>query len=568
MNKQILNNGTEDFILKYKAGYKAKLTREQLASYLGMLPKSVLRRKQEIAKETGLVLPELISDPDGTTTLSQLAIDDYELILHTMAEAILKIERVNNMEEKTKVTIEKNKRYVVTSAQNATKVNEPFLKSLLKYCEANDAELVVIPYRYKNPTSIWTHNNLKEEWWHASIKDYVADHERKIGKHIRIMGNIKIQPTATNPLSGFDTVSGLDSAIFGHPNIEFKSVPAAPNKMPKILVTTGSVTIPNYTDSKAGHKAAFHHKYSAVVVEIDSEEIFHLRHLTSDAKGHFYDLDKKYTQTEVISGQRALALVAGDIHAEVVSEEAVRALFTDADSLAEVVQPENFVFHDLIDGSARSHHNIRDALGRYRKHLFNDNNNVEQSLQKVANFIESISREDTVNYIVKSNHDEHIERWLKEADPNSDPENAKFYHYLKYHQYKSVYENKKFDVIEFWCENPDEFRGMDEDVFNRTYFLSRNENMEIGGIELSLHGDIGPNGARGSLRNLSRLGQKLIIGHSHTPGISNGSYQVGTTSDLVLDYVRGPSSWLHTSAIIYPDGNVTLITVINGKWHI
>jgi hypothetical protein len=326
------------------------------------------------------------------------------------------------------------------------------------------------------------------------------------------------------------------------------------------------VTVPNYTDSKAGHKGAYHHKYSAVILEIDNEERFHIRHITANEKGAFYDLDTHYTQSTVTTSQRALALVAGDIHAEVVSKSAVKALFTGTNSVAEVCNPKHFVFHDLIDGSARSHHNIRDALGRYRKHLYNDNNNVEESMQIVADFIEEVSRPDTENHIVKSNHDEHIDRWLKEADPAIDPENAKFYHYLKYHQYRSVYENKHFDAIEFWCQNPDEFRGMDPLVFNRTHFLTRNESFELGGIELSLHGDVGLNGSRGSLKSLAKMGQRLIIGHSHTPGISNGSYQVGTTSKLRLDYNKGPSSWLNTAALVYPDGNVTLITVIEGQW--
>lgn len=567
MNKQILSNQREDFILKYKAASKTKLTREQLADYLGILPKSVLRRKQEIAKETGLILSELKSLPGVDASIDSIV--EFESILHTMAQSILKIERVNNVDEKTKVTIETNKKYVITSAQNATPVFQPFLKSLQHYCDVNNAELVIIPYRYKNPTSIWNDNNKKEEWWHLSIQKYLIEYERKIGKHIRIMGNIKIQPTASNPLSGFDSVTGIDSAIFGHPNVELKVIPAAPEKFPKILVTTGSVTIPNYSDSKAGHKGAFHHKYSAIVVEIDDDELFHFRHITSDNKGHFYDLDKKYMQTAVIENQRALALVAGDIHAEVVDDNTVNALFTDEDSVASITNPENFIFHDIIDFGSRSHWTIRDTIGRFKKHLFNDNNNVEESLQKVADFLELVSREDTYNYIIASNHNEHINRWLNEADPSVDPENARFYHYLKYNQYKSVTNgDREFDPIQFWCGWPDQYTGLDSNILWKTKFLSRKQNLEIGGIELSLHGDAGPNGSRGNLNNLSRLGQRVIIGHSHTPGIMNGSVQVGTTSRTDLDYLKGPSSWLNSSAIVYPDGNVTLINIINGRWKI
>ena len=567
MNKQLLANSTEDFLLKYRAAIKVKLTREQLASYLGMLPKSLMRRKQEIKQKIGLELQELTSDDE--LILDKITLDKFEKLVSDMAESILKIERVNNVKDKTKMSIQKNQKYVITSAQNATPVNEAFLKSLQNYCKVNDAALMVIPYRYRNPTSIWNNNNTNVEWWWESVRPYIDHSEIKVGKHIRIMSNIKMQPTAISPLSGFDTISGLDSAIFGHPNVEWKTIPAVPGKLPKIMTTTGAVTEPNYTDSKAGHKGAYHHVYSAVVLEIDETETFHIRHLTADDKNGFYDLDKYYTQNKVEENCRALALVAGDIHAEVVDEEALAAIFIDNNSIAEVVNPENIVLHDILDFSVRSHHNIRDPLGRFRSHHYGDNNNVEEALQKVADLVESISREDTHNWIVKSNHDEHIERWLKEADPDSDPENAKFYHYLKYHQYDAAFNKRRFDVIEFWCQHPDEYRGMKEYAFERTNFLTRRQNMEVGGFELSLHGDSGPNGARGSLNNLSKLGQKIVVGHSHTPGIVHGmAYQVGTTSKLQLDYNKGPSSWLHTVAVIYPNGTVTLVNVINGKWKI
>jgi predicted RNA-binding Zn-ribbon protein involved in translation (DUF1610 family) len=48
------------------------------------------------------------------------------------------------------------KRFVITAAQNATPVHGHFLEALKRYCEHNGAELVVIPLRYKNPTSRWT----------------------------------------------------------------------------------------------------------------------------------------------------------------------------------------------------------------------------------------------------------------------------------------------------------------------------------------------------------------------------------------------------------------------------
>lgn len=562
MTNKILKNQKEDFILKYRAAVKAKISREQLAEYLEMLPKSLMRRLQEIKQEMGLSLPVLGVDDTPFSTVK----DEYLSVLNSMADKIIKVENVNAVQTKTKVNIEKNKTYIITSAQNATPIHQNFLASLLNYCEFNNAELLIIPYRYRNPTSVWSMNDRDADWWDNAIKPYIIEEELKLGKHIRVMGQIKIQSTAISPLSGFDSLSELDSAIFGHPKIEWKTVPAVSDKLPRILTTTGSITHLNYTDSKAGHKGALGHTFGAIVLEIDNNEMFHIRHVTADSNsGAFYDLDKKYTPKGIDLDQSILAIYAGDSHSEVIDKDVKAALYTNEDSVAELLHPRYMVFGDVLDFGVRSHHSIRDALGRFRKHYFNANDNVEQALQEVADFLDEVSKPYASNIIVKSNHDEHIERWLKEADPNHDPENAKFYHYLKYHQYEAVQKETDFDILEFWVKNPDEQDGM---LNNSTVFLRRNQSFEIAGVEVSLHGDVGPNGARGSLRGLSKMGQKLICGHSHSPGIIDQSYQVGTSTPLRLDYNKGPSSWLNTSAIVYRDGSVTLINIINGKWKL
>lgn len=564
MNKQILNNTIEDFLLKYKAAIKVKLTKQQLSEFLNIKPHSLMRKKLKIEHRYGLSLPYLLSDPKSK--LNDDITKKYLEYLNYITDSIKKTIDINNHNNVIEDDF-KNKKYVITSAQNDTPVFKEFLETLKTYCKHNDANLCVIPYRYKNPTSIWSTENKTAETWARSILPYLLTHEYKVAKHLKIMGNIKIQPTATSPLSGFDTVTGLDSAIFGHPNVEWKTIPAIYEKLPKVLLTTGSVTIPNYTDSKAGHKGAMHHTFGASVIEVDNGGDFHIRQITADDKGGFYDLDKYYCKDTITSSQRALAIVAGDIHAEVVDEIAVKRLFTDSNSLSNTVDPENFVFHDIIDYEVRSHHTIRDDLGRFKKHYFDKNNNVEEALQKVADFITRVNRKNTRNHIVKSNHDEHIDRWLREANPSTDPENAKFFYYLKYNQYKAIINKEHFDPIKYWCKNPDELNGLSKEVYDNTNFLTRRDGLEIGNIELSMHGDAGPNGSRGSLRSLSKLGLKIICGHSHTPGIMNGSYQVGTTSELKLDYMRGPSSWMTTCAVIYKNGTISLINVINGKWR-
>ena len=552
----------EKFVMRYKAALHAKLTRQEFANILGLKPDSVRRRRLSVYHYSGLDLP-LLKDDENSNEPSSDKIEKYNNQLSFLRSAKDSFKIKDERQESNK------KRYVVTSAQNATPVHEKFLASLLRYCDEMDAEFIVIPYRYRNPTSIWSQNNKDDDYWDSRIAKYIKKEHIKLNDHFRLVGHIKIQPTAVSPLSGFDGYTGEDSAVFGHPAVELKTIPTPAQKLPKILSTSGAVTVPNYTDSKAGHKGQFNHSLAALVVEIDGDRFFQ-RHVHADEQtGAFYDLDTYYTPEYTRSGHRVAALVTGDIHAEFHDKDVEKATYTDENSIMNVLQPEVWAIHDLEDFYARNHHHRGNDLLTYGKHHFG-RNNVEESLQISADFVDKHSRDGMLNLVIKSNHDEALDRWLREADPKTDPENATFYHYMKYHQYKNLHKTETgfqtIDPFEFWCKNPESQRGLRRT--DRTKFLRRDESFVVKDVEIGFHGDIGPNGSRGSLKSFSKVGPKLIIGHSHTPGIFQGVYQVGLSAMLNLEYASGPSSWLHTHCVVYPDGHRTLIHVVKGKWKL
>jgi hypothetical protein len=89
-----------------------------------------------------------------------------------------------------------------------------------------------------------------------------------------------------------------------------------------------------------------------------------------------------------------------------------------------------------------------------------------------------------------------------------------------------------------------------------------------GGIECGLHGDEGPNGARGSPANLNRVSVRMTIGHGHSPAIIDGVMMVGLCGLLEQGY-NNPSlsSWAHSMGITYPNSRRSLVTIIDGKWR-
>ena len=187
------------------------------------------------------------------------------------------------------------KRFVITSAQNATPIHDGFFASLMNYCDFNDAELVVIPLRYKNATSRWTASQENAEVWDTALAPYLYNQRKKLNENLVLVADVKTQPTAGLPLSRFDSLTGPESGIIGHTKLQMKTIPVPAGRYPKLLTTTGAITVKNYTDSKAGKVGEFHHALAAVVVEIVGKKFF-VRHVNATYDCSFIDINKEYSQ--------------------------------------------------------------------------------------------------------------------------------------------------------------------------------------------------------------------------------------------------------------------------------
>ncbi len=117
------------------------------------------------------------------------------------------------------------KRFIITWAQNNTPVHKKLLKNIEAYADFIDAEILVIAGRYKNPTSIWTNNNQNEEFWHKEVEPYLDANRQNVHKYVSIMSDIKVQPTAVNPMTGMQALSGINSCIFGSPKVQLEMIP-------------------------------------------------------------------------------------------------------------------------------------------------------------------------------------------------------------------------------------------------------------------------------------------------------------------------------------------------------
>lgn len=455
--------------------------------------------------------------------------------------------------------------YVITSAQNATPVFEAGWKTLLNYVKVNGAKLLVIPYRYKNPTSIWSAAAKSDDWWSTDVLPYIIGERTFINKHLILLGDIMTQPTADRPLAGFETITAGQSGIIGHPKLELMTVATPQQKLPKLLTTTGSITKKNYISSRAGKKGEHHHTFGACVVEVCGDR-FYLRQINMKSDGSFCDLLSEYRGDEVKKYDRVPALVMGDTHVEVVDPDVVAATFTGADSMVKQLRPEVLVWHDLHDGTAKNHHERGRAFHDYVKHRAGKDN-VREEIERTFAFVDAHTPADTKNVIVPSNHHDFVKEWVENTDPRRDPENVEFWT----ETFLAVIRSEATTFTPSGVAVQDPFAYWGSKLLAsaaRTTFLRRDQALQIKGIEVGYHGDKGPGGARGTRANFRNIGVKSIIGHAHSPGIMDGAYQVGTSSRLDLTYAAGsPSGWLHTHCIVLPNGKRQLLNIIEGRWR-
>jgi hypothetical protein len=451
--------------------------------------------------------------------------------------------------------------YLIVAAQNATPVHDEWWAVLQTIAKVRKAELLVIPLRYKNPTSQWTGSQQNAEHWAAAVRPFLWNVRHNLNSNLTVLADMKIQPTASSPLTGLEAVSLAASGIVGHTKLQMRSVPTPSSRMAKILTTTGACTVANYTDSHAGRIGEFHHSLSAVLVEVKGKR-FHLRHVHYDAKSRSAtDLNTRYLANGYGLAPRPLAIDMGDTHVDSICPRVEHATFGPG-GMVETLKPQHLIYNDLLDSYSCNPHHMGNPFNAVAKRA-RGADDVKMEVGRAIAFVRKRTPADCLSIIVPSNHNDFLRRWIVTNDWRRDPVNAAFYLETALAMVNDT------RLTEKGTEYPDPFTHWFRlaEVPNARC-LDLDESFMLGGVELGMHGDIGPNGARGSIKNLRRIGVKSIIGHSHSPGIDEGCYQTGTSTRLRLEYNHGASSWLNAHCILHADGKRQIIVVVDGNWRL
>ncbi len=436
------------------------------------------------------------------------------------------------------------KRYIITTKVPGQKLDEKFLASIKTYIKSNNAKLIVLNTEC-----------LDKDTWNSKAESELGKFQRedkkiKLNNNITIY-NIKTDPKSADPTSGLDWLSNqIGSIIVPSPKQSLRSVPRQETDLPRVLIGTGSITRVTNSLNKTKRRilSEYHQTVGAVIVEIENDSIFHFRHIQADKKGEFCDLFKKYTPTKVLK-VGAEALIPGDWHVgftdPIVRENIMRIL--------KINKVKNLVLHDLADMISINPHTEHKLI---TKAIFKNMNSLELEIMTVANELTTLSKLVDTVVVVKSNHDLFLDRWLDSGGFMKETENREI--------------GLELALMKVRGSDPLEFAVNKFSNLKNVRFLKEDESFLVSPkkFECGFHGHLGPNGARGTPQAINKASGPLIMGHCHAPAIVNNTIVVGTSTYLKVGYNKGPSSWMQTFCIVYPNGNFQLINFVKGRYRI
>jgi len=530
--------------------YRPRTTTEEWKAIKASRPKLEKAKKKKPIERVPSDAAKLIKRISGNSNLTKdekfevlekhLEVDRQKL--SGWAEQIKSPIKSSQFSKAKNNTFRKAKRYLISSAQNASPANKDLLLNMEAYADHIGAEIMIIATRYRNPTSVW---HTDGEFWDEAVHPYLTASRHTLHKHLEVLGDLKVQATSPNPTNGIELFGDKRSCIVGAPKIEFRSLPVLPEQDQKFLYSTGSVTAPSFTESVAGGRAAEHHSHGFIVVEIESDDVVHCRNVSAHKDGTFNDLIFRVEGGEVATEEVPI-MVFGDSHFAQKDESVTKAFRGVCSDLS----VSEAILHDVYDSESLNLHNIKDPIVQSELQKAGRDSidkEIDQMHEELLWFEERMKK----TIVVGSNHDDFLSRAMTQGDWRDNIKNARtFVRFLGW-------------TLDGLC--PD---GIVPYIINGRYkniqALGVNDSYIKYGIELGMHGHKGANGSRGNVKAMAKLSTKSVIGHSHTPSITGGCYQVGISCAMDHGYNKGLSGWAYASCIINGRGKRQMI-VLN-KW--
>ena len=434
----------------------------------------------------------------------------------------------------TKKFNKKIDKVVITFVNDGSIINEDFFITLQNYCKINKAELGIL----------WGKGQKKNRTFDSETYDlltpYLATRFEFEKDDKCIVQDFLIPPTQKNPLLNLDKLStNINTIVVGANKQYLQILPYKQYSQYRIACSTGSLSIPEYKDTVAGHIDSKYHKFGAILLEWNQKQSRYVIRNLEFKNNCIYDLNKKYNLSTVQTLKELPGMVLGDLHLPDEDENSVKI----TKDFINTCKPKYTMLHDVASWNSVCHHNFGKCLFN-AKNLDENNKDLKTELDIVCTKLNALAKDcQTTFWVVNSNHDAFIEKWLDNGDFVHDTKNAilgaKLF--IKYCSGQHILDNKVEDNI---------------------IFLEKNKGYNICGFIISEHGDAGISGAFGSPNAFNKTFENCIVGHTHSPEIREKTFYVGTLSKLIVNYnQKGMTKWAHANAIIHENGTAQLILI-------
>ena len=367
----------------------------------------------------------------------------------------------------------------------------------------------------------------------------------------------------TNGIIGDHVKNSRASLIIPHPKQMMNIMPNGKTTLPRLIHSTGSITGKQYYYNRIGRIAAEQHVLGGLIIDIVGKLFFVRQFQCNPKTGEFVDMGRRYHADGRVTTENALAMSFGDLHAGAHCEVALASAL----DMLELFNPEYAFWHDVFDARSISHHLDKDQVARHHREPWFKTLEAEgKKAYEVLQNIRSRSTKRTKNYIVGSNHNGHLHKYLTEKRYKNDEANFELatdlmsLYLQKVDPLRALIDNGGRHPLTAHPAVGGELKG----DFN---WLSTSEDFWLEEVQYGEHGHNGIGGAKGNQNSHYIAYGKAVVGHRHKPGIYNGVFVNGTLTPYKQDYNSSqPLEWLHAHTVQYRGGHRQLIVEIDGVY--
>jgi len=477
----------------------------------------------------------------GDSHVSEFSVSEIELleqhgIIPVQGQFLLGFRDRNKHETKIK-----GHTFIITCCVGNTEVDNRMLDSMRNFADRNKASLIILGTK--------PHKGKGDDCWYPNEVAQYLQFNVRLHPLLRAI-DLDILPQQINPLTGLQEFSlnpsgERESSIIASPKQDLEMLPYRHNKVPHALFSTGTISIPSYQDNRIGRIAEQTHIYGGLIVEITTNQ--HLFNVVNfqfrESDGSFIDRGNRYYPDGSRKKENACSMVIGDVHSEEIDPI---ALEETCDQILRYL-PDKVFLHDIASWNSVNPHMQGSVLERHL-HL-NHGHTMKEDIRKVNEVLGMFINMPTKIYVVASNHDLFVDRYLTSGQYAFDPVN--------------LLEASKCVVAMAEGRSP---YSVLFDFGGSIEWMEETEDFIEYGIQHASHGHRGTGGSKGSIVQFSKTFVKSTTGHSHSPRIRHGAYSVGTISKIEAGshgYNKGITNWAQANVILWHDGTRQMLFLWN-----